>query len=274
MDQVRHRLRAMKRAYSTEKIYVDWILQYIRFHGIVHPKEMGTEDIDAFLTHLAVDRNVTASTQNQARSALVFLYSEVLKMDFKIGADAVRAKESMHLPVVMWEDEVAEVLQATTGRDELMLTMLYGGGLRGKELLSLRYKDIDFHRGQLLIRDAKGAKDRYTLLPKAAYEALKRQLKSVEIRLQHDLESGFPGVYLPFAIEEKYPNAACSLAWQFVFPARAASIDPRTGKRRLHHLHKSNLLIPKIQNAVRYWITAGFPSTPPVRTKTTAKVFE
>ena len=132
MDQVRNRLRAMKRAYSTEKAYVDWILQYIRFHGVVHPKEMGTEDIDAFLTHLAVDRNVTASTQNQARSALVFLYSQVLKMDLKVGADAVRAKDSMHLPVVMWEDEVAEILRTTNSRDELMLTMLSVAGYEAR----------------------------------------------------------------------------------------------------------------------------------------------
>jgi integron integrase len=236
LDQVRDTLRLKHYAYSTEESYVQWIRRFILFHNKCHPKDMGEAEVEAFLTHLAVDGNVTASTQNQALSALLFLYRYVLKQPLNESIEAVRARQSKHLPTVLTIDEVQRLLQCLEGLPQLLAKLLYGSGMRVKEGLRLRVKDIDFSQAQIIVRDTKGNRDRITILPQSIIHLLQAHLVQVKQWHQDDLAQGYGTVYLPYALARKYPNAEREWIWQYVFPARQRSTDPRSGKVQRHHL--------------------------------------
>ena len=241
LEQVSDALRVKHYSYQTEKSYVQWIRRFILFHNKRHPKEMGGEEINAFLTHLAVDGKVAASTQNQALSALLFLYREVLHLDLDLDLDAVRAKRSRYLPTVLTPEEVKAVIVHLSGIHRLVVQVLYGSGLRLAEAQQLRVKDVDFAQRQLAIRNSKGMESRLTMLPETLVDPLQEHLLWVKRQHQQDLEQGYGSVYLPFALERKYPNAEREWSWQYVFPADKLSQDPRTGITRRHHLHESGL---------------------------------
>ena len=206
LDQVRDAIRLKHYSYRTEQSYVGWIRRYILFHSKQHPKDMGGAEVEAFLTHLAVERHVSASTQNQAFSALLFLYRNVLNQD--LGAlDAVRAKRSNYLPTVLTKGEVRSVLENISGVHGLVIRVLYGSGLRLSEGLSLRIKDIDFAQRQIVARDTKGNESRVTMMPDSLIEPLQEHLRKVKRLHQLDLDQGYGSVYLPFALERKYPHA-------------------------------------------------------------------
>ena len=246
LDRVRDAIRLKHYSIRTEEAYVSWIKRYILFHDVRHPDEMGTAQVEAFLTHLAVKENVAASTQNQAFSALLFLYREVLHKDLDGHINALRAKKPKRLPTVLTKEEVHRVLGHLSGDHLLMAKLLYGSGLRLMECLRLRVKDIDFAQRQILVRDGKGEKDRVTMLPESLVAPLQDHLRIVERTHEEDLTRGFGAVYLPYALERKYPNANREWIWQYVFPSRRLSVDPRSGVVRRHHLHESGL-----QRAVR-----------------------
>ncbi|NNG01371.1 MAG: integron integrase [Desulfobacteraceae bacterium] len=250
LDQVRHLIRAKHYSIRTEQTYVDWIRRYILFHRKQHPDQLGEQDISRFLTHLAVDRKVAASTQNQALCALVFLYREVLDKDLGDFENVVRAKRPAKLPVVFTPDEVKKILIQLEGTNWLMGQILYGAGLRVMECVRLRVKDIDFGYGQLVVRNGKGNKDRVTMLPKIIVDDLKRHLVKVKSIYDRDLKAGFGAVYLPYALERKYKNANRSWAWQYVFPSTRRSMDPRSGVERRHHISET---VPQraIKKAIR-----------------------
>lgn len=236
LDQVRNRIRVKHYSIRTEKAYVDWIKRYIHFHDKQHPRDLGAEHIEAFLTALAVKGQVAASTQNQARAALLFLYKEVLAINLPFLGNVTQAKASKHLPTVLTRQEVQRVLTRMEGTQALVAGLLYGSGLRLMEALRLRVKDIDFERGELLVRDGKGAKDRITMLPSRVRKTLKAHLAKVADLHQDDLARGHGRVYLPNALARKYPAAPAQWAWQYVFPARGLSTDPRSGEVRRHHV--------------------------------------
>jgi integron integrase len=236
LDQVHDVMRVKHYSIRTEQAYVDWIKCYILFHGKRHPQEMGVPEIEAFLTHLAVEQNVAASTQNQALSALLFLYREVLETELG-PVDAVRAKKPKRLPTVLTKEEAMAVITALSGTNQLIARLLYGSGLRLIECLRLRVKDVDFAYRQITVRDGKGEVDRVTMLPESLRAlTLQEHLQRVRMLHQHDLDSGYGAVYLPYALERKYPNAHKEWCWQYVFPARSFSRDPRSGIVRRHHL--------------------------------------
>jgi integron integrase len=238
LDQVRNALRTRHYSHSTEKVYVRWIYEYIVFHNRQHPAELDERHINQFLSHLAVHKNVAASTQNQALCSLVFLYKHVLCQE--IGKlDLVWAKRPKRLPNVLSKHQVKMVMAKLTGRDWLMGMMLYGSGLRLNECLNLRVGDIDFDYGQILVRQGKGDKDRVTMLPGAIIESLRKQIDYVRILHEQDIKNGYTTVYLPDALERKFPTAGLELVWKFVFPATQISSDPISGKRRRHHIHES-----------------------------------
>lgn len=241
LDQLRDTIRLKHYSYSTEKTYVHWVKRYILFHHRRHPAEMGAAEIEAFLTHLAKDEHVSASTQNQAFNALLFLYRNVLQIDLPVPLQALRAKRAQHLPTVLSRGEVIQILNSMQGIHKLMAQLLYGCGLRLMECLRLRVKDIDFEQSQIVVRDGKGEKDRLTMLPATLVEPLKAQVSYVERLHARDLAEGFGSVELPFALARKYPNADKELAWQFVFPSNRLSTDPRNGITRRHHLDPSGL---------------------------------
>ncbi|MEO1521603.1 MAG: integron integrase [Cyanobacteria bacterium J06633_2] len=240
LDQVRDAIRLKHYSYRTEQTYVGWIRRYILFHDKRHPKDMGNEDVEAFLTHLAVDGNVSASTQNQALSALLFLYRHVLHQELG-QLDAVRAKRSRYLPTVLTKGETRSVLQHVSGAPGLVINVLYGSGLRLSEGLRLRIKDLDFAQHQIIVRDAKGSESRVTMLPDTLVAPLQKHLQKVKRLHQLDLNQGYGSVYLPFALERKYPHADRSWSWQFIFPSINRSRDPRSGIVRRHHLHESTV---------------------------------
>lgn len=250
LDQVRDVLRLKHYSYRTEESYVDWIKRFILFHNKRHPKDMGRAEVQAFLTHLAVDGNVAASTQNQAFSALLFLYREVLQIEFDAPLDAVRAKKPARLPVVLTPTETRQVIDGMTGTYQLMAKLLYGSGLRLMECLRLRVKDIDFERREITVRDAKGGHERVTMLPVSLVAPLQEHLKRVKLLHDQDLAAGLGQVYLPYALDRKYPNASREWGWQYVFPSDHLSTDPRTGLRRRHHVDESNLQ-RAVKDAVR-----------------------
>ena len=235
LDQVRDRIRAKHYALRTEEAYVDWIRRFVLFHGKQHPKEMGRKEVEAFLTHLAVERHVAASTQNQALAALLFLYKEVLEIDLPWLEDVVRAKRPKRLPTVLTRTEVERVLSQLDGTVALMGRLQYGTGMRISEVVRLRVKDVDFDRCEIVIRDAKGGKDRVTMLPQSLLAELKAHLARVRSLFDEDRRDGLQGVYLPDALEVKYPNAGKEWGWQWVFPSRRLSKDPRSGLIRRHH---------------------------------------
>jgi integron integrase len=236
LDQVRERIRVKHYSYRTEQSYVQWIKQFIFFHNKTHPKDMGKDQVSAFLTHLAVERNVSASTQNQALAALLFLYREVLEIEIGWIDNIVHAKKPQRLPVVLTREEVRAVFANLDPTSRLIATLLYGAGMRLMECLRLRVKDIDFTRNEIIVRDGKGAKDRMTLLPEKAKEPLKKRLEHVKELHRRDLARGNGRVELPYALAQKYPNADRNWAWQYVFPAATVSKDPRSGVVRRHHI--------------------------------------
>jgi len=233
-------------ARSTEKAYVYWSRRFILYHHKRHPLDMGKQEVEAFLTYLAVHQHVSASTQNQAFSALLFLYREVLERDFGWLEDVVRAKRPKRIPAVFTHAESMAILDRLRGVNWLVCKLIYGSGVRGIEALRLRVKDLDFDRLQITIRDAKGQKDRVTLLPKTIVEALKKHLATVRRSHEQAMRDRYGGVELPDALARKYPGAPFEWGWQYVFPADRPSIDPRSGVRRRHHLERSS-----IQRAVR-----------------------
>lgn len=245
LDQVADALRVRHYAYRTEQTYIHWIRRYILFHDKRHPREMGAAEIEAFLTHLAVEGQVSASTQNQALSALLFLYREVLQQKLE-QVEVVWAKKPQRLPTVLSQEETRCLIGHLSGTHRLMAQLLYGSGLRLMECLRLRVKDIDFGQQQLIVRDAKGSKDRVTLLPSSLMEPLRQHLKSTRLLHQQDLKLGYGEVFLPDALARKYPNASQEWGWQYIFPASKLSKDPRSGVIRRHHLDESGL-----QKAVR-----------------------
>lgn len=239
LDRLRDLLRAKHYSYSTEESYVAWVRRYILFHNKRHPQDMGDQDVEAFLTHLAVVENVAASTQNQALSALLFTYRYLLNQPLSDSLQTIRAKRPKRLPVVLTVAEAQHVLDWMSGVPKLVAQLLYGGGLRLCEGLNLRIKDLDFEQQQIVVRDGKGQQDRLTILPTRLIQPLKAHLMDVKIQHEKDLQEGFGQVYLPQALARKYPNAERSWIWQYVFPASCRSQDPRSGVTRRHHLDPS-----------------------------------
>ncbi len=246
LDQVRDAIRLKHYSIRTEQAYVDWITRYILFHHKRHPKEMGVPEIQDFLTHLAVNLNVSASTQNQALCALLFLYREVLHQELDGPIDAIRAHPRRRLPTVLTKDEALRVIACMSGVHQLMAKLLYGSGLRLMECVRLRVKDLDFGQHLIVVRDGKGEKDRITMLPDAVVPALQEHLQRVKLIHENDLKLGYGSVYLPYALERKLPNASKEWVWQYVFPSDRLSTDPRSGITRRHHLDETGL-----QKAVR-----------------------
>ena len=247
LDRVRAAARVRNMALRTEQAYVDWIRRFILFHGKRHPDEMGAEEVAAFLSHLAIDRNVAASTQNQAKAALIFLYQKVLERDLPWLSEVVQAKRAKRLPVVLTPREVRELLLQLSGTNWLVVSLLYGTGMRVLEGLKLRIKDIDFEQRAITVRQAKGNKDRVTVLPENLILPLQAQLERARALHQRDLDQGFGAVYLPAAYSVKAPSAAKSWGWQYVFPSPVGrSRDPRSGAERRHHI-----LPETIQKAVK-----------------------
>jgi integron integrase len=252
LDQVRDRLRLKHYSIRTETQYVQWIRRFILFHDKRHPRDMGVAELEAFLTHLAVEGRVAASTQNQALSALLFLYREVLAINLPWLDNVVRAKTPQRLPVVLTRQEVVSVLDGMSGVYGLMARLLYGTGMRLMECVRLRVKDVDFEQAEILIRDGKGAKDRVTMLPQSLVEALRAHLKIRQRLYEEDRAKGMASVYLPDALDRKYPNAAVDWAWQYIFNSGSYSIDPRSGAERRHHIDEKLL-----QRAVKKAVVAS-----------------
>jgi integron integrase len=241
MDQVREVLRYHHYAYRTEQAYVKWILQFIRFNGRRHPKELGKPEIERFLSHLACNRNVASATQNQALNAILFLYKHVLDVSMEGKIEAVRSRKPKRLPTVLTPEEVRCLLEAMKGTHQLMAKLLYGSGLRLMEVVRLRIHDLDFGNGLIAVRDGKGNKDRATLLPAPLHEPLKQHLERVQQLFKQDRKAGQANVYLPHALARKYRGASQSWAWQYVFPSKKLSRDPRAGELRRHHVNESGL---------------------------------
>jgi integron integrase len=246
LDQVSDAIRLKHYSYRTEQTYKEWIKRYILFHNKRHPSEMGAAEIQAFLSYLATQKNIAASTQNQALSAILFLYRHVLLKPIDIPTDLIRAEKSKTLPTVLTHAEALAVIQEMKGPAQLMAKLLYGGGLRLMECLRLRVKDLDFGHHQLIVRDGKGEDDRLTVLPDSLITDLQRHLQGVKVQHQKDLKAGYGEVYLPYALARKYPNAAREWTWQYVFPALSLSTDPVSKKTMRHHADPSVL-----QKAVR-----------------------
>ncbi|MBI2502300.1 MAG: integron integrase [Candidatus Latescibacteria bacterium] len=246
LDQVREVIQLKHYSRKTEKSYVGWIKRFILFHGKRHPREMGKAEIEAYLTYLAQDRKVATATQNQAFNAILFLYRNVLQVELDGAIDAVRARRPARLPTVLTRGEVHVVLDAVSGPQQLVVQLLYGCGLRLMEGLRLRVKDIDFGLNQLVIRDAKGMKDRVTMLPELLRGSLQKQLLRTCLLHEKDLARGYGRVVLPYALGRKYPGADREWGWQYVFPATRLYQERETGIVRRHHLHESG-----VQKALR-----------------------
>jgi len=250
LDRLRDKVRLKHYSIRTEHAYVEWVRRFVRFHEFRHPSELGSAEVEAFLTHLAVEGNVAASTQNQAKSALLFLYREVLGVELPWLEGVVSAKQPRRLPVVLSRAEVARLLEHMLGTSGLVARLLYGSGMRILEGVRLRVKDLDLERGEILVRDGKGAKDRVTVLPSSLKAPLHKQLDVARALHERDLGEGVGAVYLPYALDRKYPNAARDWAWQYVFPADRISVDPRSGVRRRHH-YDEQLIQRGMRDALR-----------------------
>lgn len=246
LDQLRESLRLRHYSLRTEDAYVDWVRRFILFHGKQHPREMGGEEVQAFLTHLAVDRNVSPSTQNQAKAALLYLYRHLLEMDLPWLSGVVQAKANPRLPVVLTPGEVRRLFDQMDGVMALVARLLYGTGMRLMEGLRLRVKDVDFERREIIIRDGKGGKDRVTMLPERLVAPLEAHLAKVKKLHEQDLAEGFGAVYLPDALAGKSRTAPRLWGWQWVFPSALRSADPRSETIRRHHLVGES-----VQKAVR-----------------------
>ena len=241
LEQVRDRIRARHLSDRTEKTYLYWIRRFIRFHKMQHPRDMGAPEIEEFLTSLAVVNKVSAATQNQALAGVLFLYRDVLDFDLPWLANVVRARLPQHLPVVLTRQEVQKVIARLRGTEWLIASLLYGSGMRVTECLQLRVKDLELARREILIRDAKGQKDRVTVLPDALVPHLQDHLARVRVIYDADRDAKQPGVSLPYALRRKYPNAATSWPWQWVFPSRTFCRDPYSGEQVRFHLHRQNI---------------------------------
>lgn len=250
LERVRDVIRFHHYSIRTEEAYTSWIKRFIYYHKKRHPKDMGVNEIKEFLTYLAVQRKVSASTQNQAFNALLFLYKKVLEINLPKIDDVQRAKKTQHLPVVFTRDEIRALLAQFDGTKWLIYSLIYGCGFRIMECMRLRVKDIDFHYKQIFVRDAKGKKDRVTVLPEKLLESLHLHLDKVKFLHQQDLDNGYGRVYLPYALERKYPNAPKEWGWQYVFPSNNISTDPRSKIMRRHHIHEKNLQ-KQIKQAIR-----------------------
>ncbi|MDX9701166.1 MAG: integron integrase [Rhodocyclaceae bacterium] len=250
LDQVRERVRRLGYSSRTEQAYVGWARRFILANGVRHPRELGAPEVERFLTGLAVQGNVSASTQNQALAALLFLYRQVLGIDLPWMGDIRRAKKPERLPLVLGRDEVLALLNEMNGVTWLAAALLYGAGLRLMECLRLRVKDVDFARREITVRQGKGGKDRRTMLPAMAIQALQDQLGEARRTHGRDLAAGGGEVWLPDALARKFPNAGREWAWQYVFPASRRSTDPRSGQIRRHHLDAS-VLQQAVKRAVR-----------------------
>ncbi|MCA1779632.1 MAG: integron integrase [Xanthomonadaceae bacterium] len=239
LERIREAIRVRHYSIRTERTYIEWTRRFILFHGKRHPEEMGETEVAAFLTHLAVNRDVAASTQNQAMNALVFVYKHVLGRPLGDVVGAVRAKRPARLPVVLSQDEVRRVLAELRGAPWLIACLQYGSGLRLMESMRLRVKDLEFEHRAVMVRDGKGGKDRVVTLADALVEPLQRHLAARRNLFEQDSAQGFGTVHLPHALARKYPNADCSWGWQYVFPSSRLSRDPRSGVIRRHHLDES-----------------------------------
>jgi len=249
-DEIRNVARMRHLSLRTEQAYVQWIRRFILFHDKRHPRDMGEAEIRAFISHLAVDRSITASTQTVALSALLFLFRDVLKKEMPYVANIERAQKPKRLPVVFTRDETKRIFAQLEGTHWLIAGLLYGSGLRLMECLRLRVKDIDFTYAQITVRDGKGEKDRITMLPARLKQALTRQLQKTKVIHEEDLRAGYGEVFLPYALARKYPSAPKQWGWQYVFPAAKRSIDPRNGKQRRHHLSETTIQ-KAVKNAIR-----------------------
>lgn len=246
LQEVQFRIRARHMSLRTERTYLHWIRRFIRFHDRRHPRTMGAPEVEAFLTSLAVKNKVSASTQNQALAAILFLYRGVLDVDLPWLTEVIRAKRPQRLPVVLTKLEVQMVLANLSGTERLVASILYGSGMRLGECLQLRVKDLDLSRCEILVRDAKGQKDRVTMLPQAMLPPLQSHMKDVQALFESDRRESKPGVSLPFALRRKYPNAATSWPWYWVFPSPSFCLDPYSREMVRHHLYHQN-----IQRAVK-----------------------
>jgi integron integrase len=241
LERVRNEIRVRHYSLRTEQSYVQWIRRFILFHNKRHPDEMGEPEISAFLTDLAVSRKVDASTQNQALSAILFLYQKVLDRRLEWLNDVVRAKRPRHIPIILTREETRRLLDEITGTNGLIARVLYGTGVRKMECLRLRVQDVDFDYRQIVVRSGKGDKDRVTVLPDVLVEQLRKQLERARSVHNRDLEQGHGEVALPFALARKYPNAGREWRWQYIFPATHLSADPYTGVARRHHWFDTNV---------------------------------
>ena len=242
LDIVRDKIRFKHYSLSTEKTYVHWTKHYILFHNKKHPIEMGKDEIESYLTFLATKKQVSSTTQNQAFNAILFLYKEVLGIDMsEWNIQALRAQERKHIPVVLTKEEVKKVLENLSGIYKLVVTLMYGCGLRMSEVLNIRLKDVDFGFDKLYIWDSKSLKDRTLPLPLKLKDELKVQVCHIEELHQKDLRDGYGSVYLPFAYEKKYPKAKLETKWQYLFPMKKVSSDPRSNIIRRHHMHEKTL---------------------------------
>jgi len=257
LDRVRAKIRMRHYSLRTEQAYVQWIRRFIRFHGLRHPREMGADEVRAFLEHLAIEGRVASATQNQALNALGFLYRDVLDLELPALGAIERASKPKRLPVVLSRGEVARLLAELRGRHRLMASLLYGSGLRLMECVRLRVKDVDFEMHQLVVRDGKGRKDRVTMLPDSLRDPLLAQLAHVDALLAGDVAEGCAGVWLPTALERKLPGAGRERGWQWLFPARQRSRDPRSGVERRHHVSETSL-----QRAVKRGVRAAAIAKP------------
>lgn len=241
LDEVRDRIRLKHYSRRTEEAYTHWVKRFVLFHHKRHPREMGAPEIESFLTSLAVDRQVSAATQRQALAALLFLYKEVLGLDLPWLDDITRAKERMRMPVVLSKSEVGRLLAVMEGTHALMARLLYGTGMRLMECLRLRVKDVDFDRREITVREGKGGKDRVTMLPDTLNAPLREHLVRVRALFDGDRAANVPGVWMPDALDRKYPGASKTWGWFWVFPSASLANDPLTGIRRRHHTHEQAL---------------------------------
>jgi len=250
LDLVRDRMRTRHLSLRTEQTYLGWIRRFIFFHHKRHPAEMGRAEVEAFLTDLAVEHQVAASTQNQALSSLLFLYKDVLELDIGWLNDVVRARRPSRLPTVLSSEEVRRVLAHLEGQHWLMANLMYGSGLRVMETLRLRVKDVDFGYRQVVVRDGKGGKDRVTVLPEGVIDPLLRRIDQLKVRHELEGRAGGGEVFVPFALDRKYPGTGREWGWQWVFPSDRLSTDPRNGARRRHHVYETSIQ-RAVKNAMR-----------------------
>lgn len=243
-------LEARHYSQRTAKAYWRWVVRYVAYHGMRHPEELGEEEINAFLSHLAVDLGVSSSTQTQALSALLFLYRRVLGRDVGEMPGLIRARRSEHLPVVLTRGEAHAVLAELTGEYRLMASLMYGAGLRLSECLRLRVQDVDFGRKEIVVRDGKGAKDRVTMLPESLRAPLRDQLRRAKVVHERDLSAGWGRVVMPGALSRKYPNASVEWRWQWVFPQERRWTNAQSGEQGRHHVH-ATLVQRAVKEAVR-----------------------